>query len=149
MIEVPRITPVRIKADQIAQELIDPGSMAYYFPDSVGPRVVYLDQRYDYPEQQGNNAQVERGRQGSIWGQFRDDNGWVEFLDRRVEEKCGDLTQDVKARVAAELGHTASAEYFERVYSELLGVPDMNVVIISTGVRPIDGNNYHDIGFLR
>lgn len=147
MLQIPRITPVRVKTEEISRELINPGSMGYYFPQEVGPRVVYLDEKYDYPEQTGHDPVAEKDRQASIWTRFQDDGG-VQFLDRQVEEAERGKLRDIQDAVFADLGHRDSAEYFERVFSEYFA-ETMNVVIISTGVRPFDGNNYHDIGYLR
>lgn len=109
--------------------------------------MVYLDERYDYPPQTGDDPVTERARQANIWEGFRADGG-VWFLDRMAEEEAESRVHEVKQNVFEELGHRHSAEYFERVFSRLFG-KDMNVVIISTGVKPFDGNNYHDIGYLR
>lgn len=147
MLEIPRITPVREKTMQIPQELIDPGSMARYFPQEAGTRVVYLDERYDYPEQTGYGPESERQRQAIIWRQVMGD-GATQFLDQRVEREAGLAKAAlVRDRVFNEIGTRYSAEFFERVFSELFG-QTMNVVVISTGVRPFDGYNYHDIGYL-
>ncbi|HSW37311.1 MAG TPA: hypothetical protein VLG37_02995 [Candidatus Saccharimonadales bacterium] len=69
-------------------------------------------------------------------------------MDRMVEEDAGTALRGIKAEVFATLGQRGSAEYFERVFSRVFS-ETMNVVIISTGVKPYDGNNYHDIGYLR
>ena len=147
MLTIPQITPVRIKTEFIEREFIDPGSMSYYFPAEVGPRVVYLDEQYDYPPQVGNVPDVERNRQTRIWDRF-DAAGGVRFMDRQVEEEAGRALRDIQQEFHEEFRHHRSAEYFERVFSRLFG-ETMNVVIISTGVRPFDRYNYHDIGYLR
>jgi len=147
MLHIPQITPVRIKIEQIPQPLINPGSMGHNFPREVGPRVVYLDKRYDYPPQDSNDPKAERARQASLWSRFQDDGG-VQFLDRHAEEGDRNRAYSIRDAVFAELGHRDSAKYFERVFSELFQ-ETMDVVIISTGIRPFDGNNYHDIGYLR
>src|SRR5256885_1896721 len=101
---IPRINPVRIKTEPIAQDLINPGSSGYYFPQAVGPRVVYLDQRYDYPAQAASgDAGEERARQTSIWQQFQREDG-VQFLDRMVEEHAGSsLVHEIRSEVYARL----------------------------------------------
>jgi hypothetical protein len=147
MLLIPEITPVRVKTQQIIRSLIDPGSMGYHFPREVGPRVVYLDERYDYPPQNSNDPTAERARQASIWDQLHGDDG-VQFLDRHAEEDDRSKAREIHDTVFAELGHRNSAEYFERVFTEFFQ-ETMDVVIISTGIRPFDGYNYHDIGYLR
>lgn len=145
---VPRITPVRVKSEPISRELIDPGSMGHYFPPASGPRVVYLDNRYDYPEQKGDNPNAERVRQAAIWDQV-DKDGATKFLDRHAEEVYGRwLAHVIRNQVQTELGTRYSAEFYERVFGTIFD-EQINVVIISTGVNPSDGNNYHDIGYLR
>jgi hypothetical protein len=65
-----------------------------------------------------------------------------------VEEDLGSRqVHEVRERVFGELGTRYTAEFYEHVFSELLDTA-MNVVAISTGVRPFDGNNYHDIAYL-
>lgn len=122
--------------------------MGSHFPAEVGPRVVYLDERYDYPEQRGNDPEIERKRQLKIWRQV-DRDGGVRFLDRHVEadERYSEVHK-IRSEVYEELGHRDTAEFYEKVFSKLFRV-EMDVVIISTGVTPFTGDNYHDIGYLR
>ncbi len=142
---LPKITPVRVKTEQIRQSLIEPGSMGWDFPSGAGPRVVYLDERYDYPPQESDDFQVERSRQAGIWSQFHTDRG-VQFLDRQVESDFPNRSA-IWMKTQEDLGHRYSAEFYERVFSELFG-ENMNVVIIATGVTTFTGDNYHEIGYL-
>ena len=147
MMHIPRIQPVRIKTEEIAQELIDPGSMGYAFPQETGPRIVYLDPQFNYPEGRASSGDEERARQATIWKDI-DKAGSRRFLDRMVEEDLGSRrVHEVRERVFGELGTRYTAEFYEHVFSELLDTA-MNVVAISTGVRTFDGNNYHDIAYL-
>jgi hypothetical protein len=143
---IPRIIPVRIKTEQISQELINPGSGGRYFPSGVGPRVVYLDERYEHSPQESDDVQAERSRQADMWSMFRDSGG-VQFLDRQVE---GDFPNrnEVWLRTQEEMGHSGSAKFYERVFSKLFN-ETMDVVIIATGVTTFTGDNYHEIGYLR
>lgn len=156
MIEIPRITPVRIKTEEISESLINPDSRGYNFPNEVGPRVVYLDKRYEYPEQtlrratDYQQAQAERERQGKIWEQCRRD-GCTMFLDRQVEERePGNMHRIAELKMAAydELGTRNTAAFYERVFSQFFK-ERMSIVVISTGVKLHDGNNYHEIGYLK
>ncbi len=148
MSRIPGIIPVTIKTEPIRQGLIDPGSMGGYFPPEVGPRIVYLDPQFSYPAAASADAQGERQRQEQIWRELGE-AGVTQFLDRQVEEDISIArVWGVRAGIYEELGTRYSAEFYERVFAELLGTP-MNVVAISTGIRPFDGNNYHDIGYLR
>ena len=145
---VPKIRPVRVKTEEIPQSLINPGSMGYDFPQAAGPRAVYLDERYDYPDDKTvEDVDAERERQDVIWRQIESDGG-LRFLDRQVEAGI-DFRQvhAIRENVYADLGTRDTAEFYERVLSELMS-KTMDVVVISTGVRPFDGENYHDIGFL-
>lgn len=146
MLRIPKITPVRVKTDRISQELIDPGSMSYHFPSGVGRRAVYLDERFDYPEQDSDDADAERKRQSAIWQQLDELRG-VRFLDRQVENDYPNRDA-VWMETLDELGHRHSAEFYERVFSKLFD-EKMDVVIIATGVTSLTGDNYHEIGYLR
>ncbi len=147
MSHIPRIEPVRAKTEEIRQELIDPGSMGFAFPQEAGPRIVYLDAQFSYPEGRAENGNEERKRQSSMWADI-DRAGSRRFLDRIVEEDLGySRVHKVRERVFGELGTRYTAEFYERVFGELLNTT-MNVVAISTGIRPFDGNNYHDIAYL-
>lgn len=144
---IPEITPVRVKTEPIAQQLINPRSIGRYFPPEVGPRVVYLDERYAHPPQKGNDPHAERERQVLIWKEFQESGG-VQFLDRDVERSAGGTVRDIQSGVADRLGGRESAAYFEQVFSEYFS-ERLNVVIIATGVSLGNGENYHDIGYLR
>lgn len=147
-LHIPRITPVRVKTEPIAQELINPGSSGYYFPREVGPRVVYLDGQYDYPDDNGiRDAVTEQARQESIWHQFDLSRG-TKFMDRHVEDRVGvDGVHKAREETYDSLGFRDTAEFYERVFGAIFG-KSINVVIISTGVKQWDGGNYHDIGYL-
>lgn len=149
MLEIPTIEPARSKTDLIKLKLINPGSMSWDFPQEVGPRVIYLASQYDYPEQNSRDPEVERRRQASIWNQVMED-GATRFTACQVNiGNDFDISERhrIAKEVGDELGHRQSAEFIERVYSRLFGEV-MDVVIISTGIRPFDGYNYHDIGYL-
>ncbi len=145
---MPKIRPIRVKTEEIPQGLINPGSMSHDFPQEAGPRVVYLDERYDYPDDKSiEDADAERERQDIIWQQIESDGGW-KFLDRQAEDSTDfRRLQTVRENVYAELGTRRTAEFYERVFSELM-IKTMNIVVISTGIGPFDGENYHDIGYL-
>ncbi len=149
MIEIPRITPVRVKTEPINPELINPGTRGYYFPDGVGPRVVYLDARYNYPEQTDfTDKHAERRRQVGIWSQLCNEGG-ADFLDRHVEKAVGkEACTEAEAEALAQVGNRSSAEYLEKVATRLLNMPGMNLVIIATGITLFDRTNYHEIGYL-
>jgi len=116
------------------------------FPAGAGPRVVYLDERYDYPPQESDDFHVERSRQMGIWRQLMVEGG-AQFLDRQVEGDFPDRDA-VCMKVQEEIGHRYSAEFYERVFSTIFR-QDMNVVIIATGVTAFTGDNYHEIGYLQ
>lgn len=145
MLKIPEITPVRAKTESISPQLINPGSRGFYFPAEAGPRVVYLDERFDYPAQTGNDPDAERSRQEAIWRQVNE-AGATQFLDSEIEPRPGE--REIREAVYGRLGTRNTAEFYQQVFSELLEVPNMDIVIISTGVRPYDGYNYRDIGYL-
>jgi hypothetical protein len=146
MLTIPEITPVRIKTEEIARELIDPGTGSRDFPYEVGPRVVYLDERFAYPPQPGDDPEAERARQERIWKKLGG-NG-VQLLDAQADKQIGSRIHDIKAEAADTIGNRTSAAYFERVYATAFG-EDINLLIISTGITRYTGYPYHEIGYRR
>jgi hypothetical protein len=147
MIHIPHIEPVRIKTEEIPHELIYPGSMGYPFPQEVGPRIVYLDPRFSHPEGRAQDSKQEKARQAAMLAEI-DKAGSRRFMDQIVHEQVGiTRVHEVRERVFDELGTRHTAEFYERVFSDLLDTA-MNVVALSTGVNPSTGNYYHDIAYL-
>lgn len=145
MLRIPKIEPVRVKTQPINRELIDPGSLGRYFPPEVGPRVVYLDQCFDCPPQEGNDPDAERTRQDALWKQAQE-AGVTQFLDSENDRTAEE--RNIREAVQQSLGRRDTAEFYEYVFAHLFDT-SMDIVIISTGVSPGDGSNYHDIGYLR
>jgi glutathione S-transferase len=144
---IPKIKPVRIKTEEIPQHFIDPGSTNSYFPRGVGPRIVYLDERYDYPDDSAvEDRQAERQRQLDMWLQM-DADGALEFIDRQEEKNVDPRAIEATRReVYADLGTRSTAEFYERVFSELLG-ETLKVVAIATAIQSFESYKYHKIGY--
>lgn len=149
MIEIPQLEVVRSKTEPIADGLLYPDPYGHYFPQGLGTRVVYLDSRYDYPDPIRHDAPSERSRQYSIWRQVMETKGATTFLEKDIEDNLGlDKVDVVRDRVAEEIGSRNTAEFFERVFSELLA-KSLEVVVIATGITYSSRETYHDIGCLR
>ncbi|MDQ5913451.1 MAG: hypothetical protein QG623_69 [Patescibacteria group bacterium] len=147
MTSIFRIEPIRVKTAEIPGELLRPGSMTNLFPGGTGPRVVYLDEQFDYPDLSRPTVDEERAKQIALWRPVRE-NGTM-FAEHVVEDHYGSsLVRYVRDKTAEELGTNSSALFFERVYSEIFN-EQLNLVIISTDVSPHTGFATHDFGCMK